>query len=88
MKERKNIGGPGCSGLLGLLSEMGPFRAAPGGAVLDPFPWGWTQTANIIFVEQPLFVGFSIRCIPFDCTLSVFVLHIHCLFTGSQHESC
>lgn len=52
-------GGPGCSGLIGLLSEMGPFRPVDA-VTLDPFPYAWTEAANVIFVEQPLFTGFSI----------------------------
>lgn len=46
--------------MLGLLSENGPFRPAEGGDVLDLFPYSWTKAANMLFVEQPLFVGYSI----------------------------
>jgi hypothetical protein len=53
-------GGPGCSGLLGNLAEIGPFRPAEGGDKLDLSPYSWTKSAALIFVEQPLFVGFSI----------------------------
>ena len=59
-------GGPGCSGLLGMLGENGPFKPSLGGDVLDPFPYGWTQAANVLFVEQPLFVGFSISDLDSD----------------------
>mmetsp|Transcript_5931 Transcript_5931/g.10030 ORF Transcript_5931/g.10030 Transcript_5931/m.10030 type:complete len:758 (+) Transcript_5931:1443-3716(+) len=52
-------GGPGCSGLLGMLSENGPFRPAAGGEYLDLDPYSWNRIANVIFVEQPVFVGFS-----------------------------
>lgn len=94
-------GGPGCSGLLGMLAENGPYRPADNGEVLDNFPYrcdidvflsklisllflllpylfhlhlsrwflliplflfniSWTTSASVIFVEQPLFVGYSI----------------------------
>jgi len=53
-------GGPGCSGLLGFLSENGPLFPAEGGVRMDKNPYSWTSAASIIFVEQPLFVGFSI----------------------------
>jgi len=53
-------GGPGCSGLLGMLTENGPFRTLPGGAGLRPFEYSWTKHASIVFVEQPVFTGFSI----------------------------
>lgn len=51
-------GGPGCSGLLGLMTEMGPVRpTATGGLVVNPN--AWTQFANMVFIEQPAGVGFS-----------------------------
>lgn len=52
-------GGPGCSGLLGLLGENGPFRPQANGT-LRAFEHSWTQAANVIFVEQPLFTGYSL----------------------------
>ena len=59
-------GGPGCSGLLGKLTEMGPFRAANNGTGLDLMQYAWNREASIIFVEQPLFTGFSISDDPSD----------------------
>ena len=51
-------GGPGCSGLLGFLSEQGPFRPDKDGNInINDF--AWTKRANMIFVEQPAGVGFS-----------------------------
>ena len=51
-------GGPGCSGLLGLGTEMGPFVFEAGGKLsLNPFTWN--NIANILYVEQPAGVGFS-----------------------------
>lgn len=63
-------GGPGCSGLLGKLTEMGPYRAASNGSAstLDFMPYAWNREANIIFVEQPLFTGYSYSDDPEDAT--------------------
>jgi len=54
-------GGPGCSGLDGLLTEMGPFKptanTANGSLVMNEYRWN--KIANMIFIEQPAGVGFS-----------------------------
>jgi len=52
-------GGPGCTGLGGFLSEQGPFRAGKGGTVLEVNEHAWTKLANMVFIEQPVGVGFS-----------------------------
>jgi serine carboxypeptidase-like clade 2 len=57
-------GGPGCSGLMGLFVENGPFRVVPSengsSTKLEYYPGlSWTQFANVLWVEQPAFVGFS-----------------------------
>ena len=59
-------GGPGCSGLLGKLTEMGPFRAASNGTNLEYMPYSWNRVASMIFVEQPLFTGYSYSADPAD----------------------
>jgi len=51
-------GGPGCSGLLGFMTEQGPFRPDKDGN-LAMNPWRWNKIANMVFVEQPVGVGFS-----------------------------
>jgi len=51
-------GGPGCSGLIGLFSELGPYRPDFNGGI-EYNNLGWTQFANIVFLEQPVGVGFS-----------------------------
>ena len=51
-------GGPGCSGLLGLFTEQGPYMTVSEG-VLTPNPYSWNKVANMLFVEQPAGVGFS-----------------------------
>lgn len=51
-------GGPGCSGLSGFMTEMGPFRPNKDGT-LAPNPYAWNKLANMVFIEQPAGVGFS-----------------------------
>lgn len=51
-------GGPGCSGLLGFMSEQGPFRPDKDGNLALNAD-AWTQLANMVFIEQPAGVGFS-----------------------------
>lgn len=51
-------GGPGCSGLLGFLTEQGPFRPNKDMSLsLNEF--AWNKVSNMIFVESPAGVGFS-----------------------------
>ena len=54
-------GGPGCSSLLGAFQELGPYLVDP---ELDPVfqtnPWSWNKNANMLFVESPAGVGYSI----------------------------
>ena len=51
-------GGPGCSGLIGFLTEQGPFRPDINGN-LQMNDWRWNKIANMVFLEQPVGVGFS-----------------------------
>lgn len=60
--------GPGCSGLLGFLAEMGPWRphrdGDSGQFSLKRNPYSWNRLANMVFLEQPVGVGFSRSDIP------------------------
>ena len=55
-------GGPGCSGLEGLLVEQGPWRviANDGALSVEYNPFSWTLEVNMVFLEQPFGVGFSV----------------------------
>lgn len=51
-------GGPGCSGLMALLTEHGPFRPDGSGG-LTSFPYAWNRLVNALYIEAPAGVGFS-----------------------------
>jgi len=51
-------GGPGCSGLIGFMTEQGPFRPDESGNIY-PNEYAWNKVANMVFLEQPVGVGFS-----------------------------
>lgn len=52
-------GGPGCSSMEGVLSEHGPFNLDNDDGTMTRNPYAWTRVANMLYVEQPLGVGFS-----------------------------
>jgi serine carboxypeptidase-like clade 2 len=52
-------GGPGCSSLLGMLTENGPFQLQSDGETILFNPYSWNQMASIIYLESPSGVGFS-----------------------------
>ncbi|KAJ7468642.1 carboxypeptidase C [Mycena latifolia] len=52
-------GGPGCSSSTGLLFELGPCSIADEGKNTTFNKHSWTSSANMIFLDQPVNVGFS-----------------------------
>ncbi|GAK68298.1 serine carboxypeptidase [Moesziomyces antarcticus] len=57
-------GGPGCSSFTGLLMELGPCNAVDpatrgGKPGTERNPWAWNNNATVIFLDQPVGVGYS-----------------------------
>ncbi|KAI9592647.1 Alpha/Beta hydrolase protein [Syncephalis fuscata] len=52
-------GGPGCSSMLGLFMELGPCIVNESGNDTRPNPSSWNTAANVIFLDQPINVGYS-----------------------------
>ena len=66
-------GGPGCSSLFGMLYENGQFRFSGETDNSTSLPqlvqnqYAWTKVANMLWLEQPVGVGFS-YCLNNNCT--------------------
>lgn len=52
-------GGPGCSSLLGMVYENGPFTFKEGTVNFELNPYSWNMKANVLYLESPGGVGFS-----------------------------
>lgn len=53
-------GGPGCSSMLGMLYENGPFKFDRNTTDLRLNNHSWNAKANLLYIETPGSVGFSI----------------------------
>ncbi|QRW22368.1 Serine carboxypeptidase [Rhizoctonia solani] len=52
-------GGPGCSSSTGLLFELGPCNIANNGQNTTYNKYSWNTHANMLFLDQPINVGYS-----------------------------
>jgi carboxypeptidase C (cathepsin A) len=52
-------GGPGCSSLLGMVYENGPFLFKEGTVSFAINPNAWNKKANLLYITSPGGVGFS-----------------------------
>ena len=53
-------GGPGCSSMLGLVREHGPFYMEEESENFHSNPFAWNLAANILYIEHPAGVGYSL----------------------------
>lgn len=53
-------GGPGCSSLLGFMQENGPIIYDDDTNVISTNDQSWNQMANVLYIESPAGVGYSL----------------------------
>jgi carboxypeptidase C (cathepsin A) len=77
-------GGPGCSSLLGMFEENGPYIIDDGETMIKPNPYPWNQEANLLYIESPAGVGFSFGQSPEEIIIHTDVTQSVDAFAGLQ----
>lgn len=62
-------GGPGCSSLTGLFMELGPASIDKKLKIVNN-EWSWNNNASVIFLDQPVNVGYSYSGSPVSNTVA------------------
>jgi carboxypeptidase C (cathepsin A) len=52
-------GGPGCSSLIALFMENGPYTIAPNQPSIKLNPYTWNKNATVCWIDQPVGTGYS-----------------------------
>ncbi|KAK8036304.1 hypothetical protein PG993_008918 [Apiospora rasikravindrae] len=63
-------GGPGCSSMIGLFEENGPCQFYNGSSTPSLNPYSFNNFANMLYIDQPIGVGFSYGNDTVDSTVS------------------
>lgn len=53
-------GGPGCSSMEGFATEHGPYILENGATGFHYNPYSWNTFANVLYIEMPAGVGYSV----------------------------
>jgi cathepsin A (carboxypeptidase C) len=61
-------GGPGCSSMLGWAQEHGPYSIDDGTDFWRENEYSWNKQANVIYLESPAGVGYSVCSTLKECT--------------------
>ena len=51
-------GGPGCSGMMSLFYETGPYKVLQNLTLVEN-PFSWTSKYSMLYLDSPVFTGFS-----------------------------
>lgn len=63
-------GGPGCSSMLGLLQEHGPFVMDDNTTTFHKNEYSWNKEATVIYIDSPAGVGFSKCPLTTECSFN------------------
>lgn len=63
-------GGPGCSSMIGLFQENGPCQFYDNSTEPSLNPYSWNEYANMVYIDQPIGVGFSYGDNPVTSTVT------------------